>query len=444
MNTVHQPVAPSATPDDRLAVPSTLPLRIATLCSMDHGGAGTGTQRRVEALRQNGVEARIYSLVVKSTHSYVERVIPEIPGIDLKDQGAIWDAVRQVAIQPAKKIPGFCASDLFSLPESVVDFRAMQAVFDSSDLIHLHWVVGMLDLEHAVEAIGDKPVVWTLADMNAFTGGCHYSEGCEEFKRECRSCPLLGGQSDLAHQVWRRKKAAYEKIRNLHIICPSRWIAERVSASSLLGDRPIHHIPNAFPVERFSETNKLVARLRLGLPLNKKLILFGADALGNKRKGGEVFGDALMQLEKLSQSHDVMVILFGNSTTPLPLPSRSLGYVSDDLRLALIYSAADVFVSPSDEDSGPMTVGESMLCGTPVVSFKVGIALELIDHEKTGYLANRGDPADLAKGILWALNADRKESLARAQRCRARATRFHDPEQAAKRHIEVYEQSLNS
>lgn len=424
------------------ALPASKQLRVATLCSMDHGGAGTGTQRRVEALRRHGVDAHIYSLVVKSGFGYVHRVVPALLRAKAPSQDAVWDEVRVRAIRPVRQLPGFCASELFSLPDSIVDASDLVNITKDADVVHLHWVVGMLDHEKAGEVFASKPVVWTLADMNAFTGGCHYSEGCEGYKDECRKCPLLGGNSDLAHETWKRKKAAYAKIRNLHVVCPSRWLYDRVKTSSLLGDRPIHHISNAFPIERFALTNKIVARLKLGLPLHAKLVLFGADSLGNKRKGGDQLKAALSLLVNRGEAKDMEVVLFGNSTTTLPLSSRTLGFISDDRHLALAYSAADVFVSPSDEDSGPMTVGESLMCGTPVVAFKVGIAMEMINHGENGFLATRGSVEELAAGIRWALEADGSTALQRAVKCRIGAVAFHDPARAADRHVALYKEAI--
>lgn len=433
---------PAAAPVAAPRPPCTM--RIATMCSMDHGGAGTGTQRRVEALRRQGIDAHIHALLVKSPHDYVHRVVPSLPGVDTSQQDEVWQQVRLRAIRPVRQVPGYRASELFSLPESVVGTSTLARISDEVDIVHLHWVVGMIDHENAGPVLADKPLVWTLADMNAFTGGCHYSEGCEGYKRECHKCPLLGGMSDLAHQVWKRKKAFYAQLQNLQIVCPSRWIYDRVRASSLLGDRVVHHIPNAFPVDRFELTHKIVARLRLGLPLDRKLILFGADSLGNKRKGGDHLKAALGRLKTLRRQQDVSVVLFGSSTTELPVPSYPLGYISDDRQLALAYSAADVFVSPSDEDSGPMTVGESLLCGTPVVAFKVGIALEMIRHHHNGALATRGSVEELALGLRWALEADEKTALRRSLDCRIGARAFHDPAVAAQRHHAVYVRALNS
>jgi glycosyltransferase involved in cell wall biosynthesis len=437
------PTAPGAGSPQDTAPAAGSGLKVATFCAMDHGGAGTGSQRRVEALRKRGLDAKIHALIARSGRPWVHPVRPSVEALHDADPSAIWQAVRERTMNPARELPGYRASEVFSLPESVVDFRDLRPVFDDADVLHFHWVVGMFDYEHAGDELADRPVIWTLADMNAFTGGCHYSEGCEEFKRECRQCPQLGGDSDMAHQAWKRKKAAYGKMHRLHIVCPSKWMAERVAASSLLGDKKVHVIPNAFPVDRFAPANKIVARTQLGLPLDRKLLLFGADSLDNKRKGGEQLREAMELISTQPWAAKVEVVLFGHRGIELPLPVHPMGHVSDDARLALIYSAADAFVFPSHEDNAPLTVGEAMLCGTPVVAFPVGNVPDLVQHEQTGYLARYLDVPDLCNGIRWALAVDGRAALERSLRCRVRAASFHDPGEAAERHVQVYLEAMS-
>ncbi len=165
-----------------------------------------------------------------------------------------------------------------------LDWRQLQNYFDRFDVIHLHWVVGMLDYQHLHNVLKDKPVIWTLADINAFSGGCHYSNGCNEFTKECCNCPQLGGINPITPEILRYKRHSYEGL-NLHFVCPSRWIANKARTSSAIGDYPIHVIHNAYPVDLFKPHDKMDARRQLGLPENKKLVLFGADSVTNTRKG---------------------------------------------------------------------------------------------------------------------------------------------------------------
>jgi glycosyltransferase involved in cell wall biosynthesis len=415
-------------------------LRVATFCSIDQGGAATGSHRRIEALRRRGVDATLHSLVTRSGRPYVRRIKALENGLESKNGDEVWQEVRRRAVLPVVNLKGYRAQELFSLASSVVDFRKMQPVFDGADVVHFHWVVGMLDTAH-IECLADKPMVWTLADMNAFTGGCHYSEGCTAYQRDCKACTLLGGESNLAHESWVRKKEAYRQLRRLHIVCPSQWMADLVRKSSLLGDKPIHVIPNAFPTDRLTPSNRIVARLALGLPLKKKLLLFGADSVTNKRKGSEWLRQSIAMIAARGKG-DVEVVLFGNGTIELPLPVHRLGHIADEARLALAYSAADAFLFPSAEDNAPLTVGESLLCGTPVVAFPVGNVPELLRHLDTGYIARYQDAADFVNGIDWAIDGDAPTALRRSLRCRQSAAAFHDPAVAADRHLAVYEEAM--
>lgn len=433
------PTGATAAPPGQALGPGGRALRVATFCSIDQGGAATGSHRRIEALRRRGVEVTLHSLVTKSGRGYVRRVTALEDGIAPADGDAVWQEVRRRAVLPVVELEGYRAQELFSLARSVVDFRKLGPVLDGADVVHFHWVVGMFDLAH-VDALADKPMVWTLADMNAFTGGCHYSEGCEGYRQDCRACPLLGG-SDLAHESWERKLTAYRRLRRLHIVCPSQWMADHVSRSALLGDKPVHVIPNAFPIDRLAPTNRMVARAKLGLPLDRKLLLFGADSLANKRKGREWLQQALEQLARRGRSN-IEVVLFGSGTIDLPLPVHRLGHIADEVRLALAYSSADAFLFPSAEDNAPLTVGESLLCGTPVVAFPVGNVPDLLRHRDTGYIARARDAADLVRGIDWALGVDAVSALRRSLRCRQTAAAFHDPLLAADRHLEVYQEAM--
>lgn len=430
--TVLQALPLDAAPD------ATEPLRIATFSTQDHGGAGLGSQRRVEALRRHGVDARIHCLLKKTDKPHVQQVSLAAPlqGMDLR---AAW---REASVLTRQEQPDLKAREMFSKTGSMVDFRDLRPVFDGADIVHMHWVSGIFDYDHT-DVLADKPVAWTLADMNAFTGGCHYSEGCENYREDCRDCPLLEAGSDLAHKAWQKKRAAYAKIRNLHVICPSQWLADCARNSTLFGDRPVHVIPNAFPVDRFTPTNKMVARQKLGLPLDKKLVVFGADSLANRRKGGDILAAAIRHLRDMGQAGDVEGLFFGAASLDLGIRGHNMGHVSDEAKLSLIYAAADVFAFPSREDNAPLTVAESLLSGTPVVAFPVGNVPEMIQHKDTGFIASYEDAKDFAEGLVWALNGqDHDELRMRGLRGHLHARAHNDPEIAAARHIALYTRML--
>ena len=414
-------------------------LNVLTLSSFDHGGAGLGSIRRVGALRAHGINAYMLTLKKKSKKNYVHKYTPEINNKIIDNQDQAWQLVRQNAIMPVVNNPDYKARELFSLPYSVVDFDKIKDLIEMADIVHFHWVVGMLDFEKFGKLLADRPVVWTLADMNPFTGGCHYSEGCTGYEEECIKCPLLGNSNNVAHDTWVKKHMAYRELNNLSIICPSYWIAEKASKSKLFSGRPVYVINNAFPLHEFAPVNKIVARSKLGLPLEKKLILFGADNVTNHRKGGDIFIQALNYLADNYKDNNVEVIIYGNNKLKLNVPVHNIGYIHDNNTLSLAYSAADVYVFPSREDNSPLVVGESLLCGTPVVGFPVGNLQDIIEHQHNGYLANYTDFKDLAAGIIWVIeNIKIVGRIKMINRCRQKAMEFHDPEKSAEHHIKLY------
>lgn len=408
-------------------------IRVGVFSTLDKGGAADGSIRRVAFLRKAGVNAALYTLVTTKSLEYIHPLVAK------EDQQEKWRLLMDLVFNPVTRDPGYMGSELFTLSRSVLDCESYKELLDRLDIVHLHWVAGLFDYQNFGRAVGKKGVAWTLADMNPFTGGCHYSEGCSEYERECRVCHLLPEGSTVAHENWKVKKAAYDQIRNMEIICPSSWMAERVSRSSLLGKRKINVIPNALPVDSFLPINKTVARIRLGLPVEGKFILFGADNVTNKRKGGHLLDQALRNLAAVCADKNVSVITFGHDSISFPFPVHNLAFLDGYEKLSLAYSAADVYAFPSVEDNAPLTVAESLMCGTPVVTFPVGNVPELVRHCETGYLAKYGDALDFSKGLAWALRPiNEGERISIANKCRRMAITHHDPGVAVNRHLQVY------
>jgi|GEM_PF-204497 len=415
-------------------------LRVALFSTRDHGGAGLASKRCLEALHRNGQQAELLCYIADSTSPHIQQMPPSAQYSEgAADKAALNRFWRDRAVLTHQENEHLRARELFSKTGAVVDYTSVKSLFDEADIIHFHWVVGLFDFVNASEILGNRPVVWTLHDMNPFTGGCHYTEGCVGYEQDCKSCPLLCG-SELANQYWRQKQYAYRGLQNLHIVCPSQWLADKAAESSLFGNRPIHVIPNPLPIDKFYPVNKFVARRRLGLPLDKKLILFGADSLANKRKGGELLVGSVRRLAALNHTDKVEGVVFGASDLEIGVKTHSMGHISDAERLALVYSAADVFAFPSLEDNAPMTIAEAMLCGTTPVAYPVGNVPELVAHRETGYIARYKDIEDFADGLAWALEQPRSgEALARSVRCATKVRRHNDPDRSAKAHIALYE-----
>lgn len=311
------------------------------------------------------------------------------------------------------------------------------------DVVHLHWVSGLVDLVGFFDRIPpDLPVVWTLHDMNLFTGGCHYDWGCGRYRERCGACPQLGSgdEQDLSREVWRRKDELFSALSSdrIRLVTPSRWLAHRVEESSLLSGRfPVEVIPYGLDTEGdFTPRDRGFARDLLDVPAEADVLLFAAHSVENARKG---FGLLREALEGLACREDLWVLSLGKGEPELPrgIGSRHLGYVSEDRFLSVVYSAADLFVIPSRQDNLPATVLESMACGTPVVGFAAGGIPEMVRPGETGGLAEDGDVDDLRR-VLENLLDDDARRVRLSTRCREVAVREYALERQARDYAAVY------
>ncbi len=295
------------------------------------------------------------------------------------------------------------------LPDNI----ASKVIQLNPDVINIHWICNSY-LQIETLARLNKPLVWTLHDMWPFTGGCHYSGECDRYMASCGSCPLLGSSKDwdLSRWVWQRKAKAWKNL-NLTIVSPSYWLAKCASSSYLFQDLPIKVIPNSIDTKKYRPINRQVAREMLRLPKDKQLVLFGSiKATSDKRKGFQLLQPVIQKLSQSGWQDKLELVIFGASRSDgLPdfgLPSHYVGNLNDDLSLATVYSAADVFVLPSVQDNLPNTIMEAIACGTPCVAFNIGGMPDLIEHQKNGYLAQPFKTDDLAQGIAWVLEKEER------------------------------------
>jgi len=181
-----------------------------------------------------------------------------------------------------------------------------------TDVINLHWIRRFLDLRAFFSTVS-VPVVWTLHDMNPFTGGCHYNEGCGKHIERCGACPQLGSrdESDLSREVWQRKKGAYNQISSdqMHIVVLCQWMKREVNRSSLLNRFSTTVIPNGVDTDQFAPRDGQSMRRALGIPEGGKVLLFVAQSTENRRKGFELLREAVRLLRE--RRSDVFLLSVG-------------------------------------------------------------------------------------------------------------------------------------
>jgi glycosyltransferase involved in cell wall biosynthesis len=293
-----------------------------------------------------------------------------------------------------------------------------------TDVVNLHWVGGET---MSIEDLGRirKPVVWTFHDMWPLCGAEHFADDGADARWRSGYFPhnRRSGASglDIDRYTWNRKRRAWHN--PVQVVTPSRWLANCVGASSLMKDWPVAVIPNVIDTDIFKPLDRVHSRHALSLPLDRKIVMFGAlGGVRDARKGYDLLRDALNILS--AEPGEIQCVVFGQGeperASSIPFPIKWMGHIHDDTTLALLYSAADVMVTPSRQENLPQSATEAHACGCPVVAFDCTGLPDVVVHQETGYLARPFDPADLAHGIAWVLaDMPRRARLGAAARDRA-------------------------
>jgi glycosyltransferase involved in cell wall biosynthesis len=334
----------------------------------------------------------------------------------------VWESRRRRAaarLRPPPPLPEATATFNFDLPQDFDERSLLDQ--DTPDVICVHRITRFLTVRQLARLHEHyrRPLVWLLHDQYAVTGGCHFSFDCDGFTRACGSCPQLRSSdpNDRTHELWLRKQRYLAELP-ITFVAQSREALRWVERSSLFAARRVELIRQPIDVDVFRPLDRVVAREILRLPREARVVLLGSYDLRVERKGTRHAVEALRLLDD-DIRRDLWVLAVGKYPETLDgidLPKRWLGVLHDDIALALLYAAADVFVSPSLADSGPMMVAESLLCGRPVVAFSIGLATDLVTDDAIGRLAAPADVRGLADGISSVLRAgpDEHEQVRRA------------------------------
>jgi len=401
------------------------------------GGAAIAAMRLHQALLQKDMNSRFMTLLKTIDDDTVFRSSVLVNRQNFR----LWSALDKLPLLQYPHIPRpYCLSPA-GLSQAGRGIKKMIRRWNP-DIVHLHWInSGMLSLHDIAWIAHRKPVVWTLHDLWAVTGGCHYPAGCRHYHQSCGCCPMLNSSDphDLSAKILAKKKKRWPT-QNITLVAPSLWMKDLSEESSLFKPKTTVHIPNGVPVDQ-----ALVSRedlcTRFNLPPNKRFILILAHSLADQRKGLTLFLDSLRHIPTAA---DYEILAIGGEapeSATSPHPIRHLGYLSSNRDLCSLYAAADVFVAPALEDNFPNTILESMSVGTPVVAFKSsGGAVDIIDHKTNGYLADAMDPKQLAQGITWILHHDTYPALrqAAAETIKTRYTLKH----LSRHYIDLYRDIL--
>lgn len=380
------------------------------LSTFDKGGAGVGAYRLHEAFNREGK--------VQSQLMYLHSSAPErfqnvhVAANSFLSQKIALARLAWEKIWFASKVKDKDDRFRFSTATTGLDL-SNNVLMKEADVIHLHWINnGFL----SVETIGElkklnKPIVWTLYDMWAMTGGCHHSRECENFQQNCGNCFYLSNPSDndVSSKVHKRKVEAFNEL-DFTLIPSSNWLGNRARQSSLFKNAKIVVMPTPLNIEVYKPNDKGEAKASFSLPKEKVCISFVAANVGNLRKGFEYLRKALWVIKEKQPewANKVRLLVMGEEKTDidleLPFEATFTGYLNDEEKIINFYNASDVFVLPSLEENLPNTIMEALTCGVPSVAFEVGGIPDLIEPKVNGDLAKYMDVEDLALKIIETLD----------------------------------------
>lgn len=319
--------------------------------------------------------------------------------------------------------------------------------FSDADVLTIHSIYGSCSYLAIPAFSSRKPTVLVLRDMMSFTGHCFHSLDCERWKTGCGRCPYPhispAISMDNTRLAWKLKDWAFSRA-NITVVAQSEWMVD-LAKQSMLRRFPIHRIPNGIDTETYRPHDPELCRSVLNIPKGKKVLMFMAQNLSSRLKGGDLFVNAVQGLPESLKAETVILLLGrqGESLAgALGIRSIYLGYVESDLLKVLCYSAADCFVSPTRAESFPNVLLESIACGTPVVSLRVGGVPDIARHKITGLLADPEDVGEFRSHIMEMLENETLRNEMR-QQCRKIALDEYSISLQAQRYIQVYRQVLN-
>lgn len=294
--------------------------------------------------------------------------------------------------------------------------KILQQIPQKPDIIFIKWASNFSNAQF-IARLKQKTaakIVISLIDQAPLTGGCHYPNNCQQYTKGCMDCPMSSAIY-LKHCIRRNFKYKQHYLpKDVLVWVGSTGDEELVRNSLLFKNHKV--IKNLLTVDAdlFLPVSKSIAKSLWGIDSTKKVILCGSSNIKESRKGMNYLVKALKEVK----NKNFILFLIGNETLPdIECEHIHVGYLTQE-KLISAYQAADVFVCPSIADSGPLMINQSIMVGTPVVSFPIGVSKDIVHTMETGYLAALCDSKDLANGIDLILNLSDEEYEEVSNNCR--------------------------
>ena len=315
------------------------------------------------------------------------------------------------------------------------------------DLIIVHYTSGFISPAGLAElkATLGAPMALYLLDMEMLTGACHYAWSCRGYIDHCASCPVPRPafvKSWIAWQ-WRRRKASMDTIRPV-VVAGSGWLARQAAESAITRALPRRQVLLGIDPQLYVPADKPALRQKFGLPPQSTVLYFGAQNLDDPRKGFKYLDAALRELAQILdgvEREGVVLFTVGRLDTSrlgeLPFRHVHQPYIAEPRLFAGTYAAADLFICPSVEDSGPMMINEAIMSGTPVAAFEMGVAVDLVIDGATGYRVPLASSQALARALATFVRLPPEQRTAMSRACRSLAVERTSAEAQARAFVEL-------
>ena len=407
-------------------------MRIVQVSQQDDGSGGFKAAYRLHrGLRAAGQDSRMLVLSKTTDDPAVEALIR--PRLAAK---IVWRLLGLANDFPLRRYPRTptCGWTGSYLPAGAASrIRRLRP-----DVVQLHLFDCLLTYNAVNRLPG--PVCWTLHDMGGITGGCHCTDLCTRYLERCGACPELGSAKlrDFSAWGWKAKHRAWQR-PDLAAVCPSQWLTDEAARSPMCAGHRVVRIPNGLPLDVFRPERRAAARQRLGFHDERCYVLAGSSSLANPLKGYRFLVEMAARLA--AQWPAAELVLFGRPGPPLQgVPNRQVGYVAREEEMADLYAACDVFVLPSLVDNLPNMLTESIACGTPCATFRVGGCPDVVRDHVTGFVAAEQTAEALLDAVGRVLSLDPPRRQALRASCRDVAMQEYSQELQARRYVSLYEE----
>ena len=345
-------------------------MRVGIFSTYDNSGAGEAACKINDAFLKNGIKSKLFVAIKKNKKSQTLK-----KNFSFKLLFYIRFYLNKFVAylfcyNKSKK--GFLSLDLFQTNNSQKINKM------NIDIVQLNWINNFISISDISKI--NKPIVWRLSDMWPFIGVEHFTDNKKWKKKKIKRHKLI----DFDYFIWKKKFKLIEK--NIRVVTPSKWLAEKAKKSFIMSKCKIEVIPTPISSKIYKIHLKKIKIEKI--PRDKFIVLFSAKYLNERRKGFEYFQKLTKIINKLypNKVHFVTMGKYNNKILDIfPENTSHFGLIDDQKTIVNVYNSCHLIFILSKKDNLPQVALEANMCGLPIISFKVGGIEEMIQSDLNGH-----------------------------------------------------------